>query len=49
MKGRLKFTDLNEAENINYVKYNIPNSLDLLQMFDSAKPVLTPKIVSAML
>lgn len=49
VKGRLQFTDLTEPEHVNYIKYNIENYEDLLQMWDSSQEVMTPKVASSML
>lgn len=48
VKGRVTYTKLTESENINYIKYNIIGFEQIYQMWDNVKPVLTPKIASAM-
>jgi len=49
VKGRLKFQDLTESENINYVKYNIESFEDALKMFENLDSALTPRVANAII
>ncbi len=46
VKGKLKFTDLTEVENLNYIKYNIPDPKTLLKMYENTEAIHSPAIIS---
>ena len=49
VKGKMRFEHLSEQENINYIKYNTEGYDEVLSIYDSVKPILTPAIASTLL